>query len=119
MGSRVSALAAECGDDLHDRACRKQAPEGVGVRSDESSTVAAVDRGIQCMGPAPNEHGTLDRVCQKPSEVEQIAFEKAIWAAFCQCFLSFNEACEATWRHKNGLLVDMSEEQPTSNEEQK
>lgn len=41
--------------------------------------------------------------------MEQVAFEKAIWDAFCQCFLSFDEACDAIWRHKNGMLIDMHE----------
>lgn len=117
MGSRVSSLAVERGDDLHDCACREQASEGVGVRPDESGAVAAVDRCIQRLGPAPNEPGAVDRVCQKPSEVEQVAFEKAIWAAFCQCFLSFDEACDAIWRHKNGMLIEKL--QPPSKEESK
>ena len=117
MDSRVFALVAECGDDLHDRACREQTSEGVGVRPDESGAVAAVDRCSQRMGPSSNERGTVDRVCQKPSEMEQVAFEKATWAAFYQCFLSFDEACDAIWRHKNGMLIDMSEKITPSNED--
>jgi hypothetical protein len=104
MDTRLPTVDPERGNNLHDRFGRKQTPEGVGIRVAESSPVVAVDCGERSMGAAADEPGPVGRVCQKPSQVEQVVFEAAIWAAYAQCFLSHDEAVLAIERHRSGLL---------------
>ena len=106
MDTRLPAVASERGDHLHDSAGRKQAPEGVGIRPAESGALAAVDCGERCMGVVADESCPVGGVRKKPSQVGQVVFEAAIWAAYAQCFLSHAEAVLAIERHRSGLLPD-------------
>ena len=106
MDTRLPTVAAECSDHLHDSSGGEQAPEGVGIRAPESGALAAVDCGERGMGTAADESGSVGGVRQKPSQVEQVVFEAAIWAAYAQCFLNHGEAVLAIERHRLGLLPD-------------
>ena len=106
MDTRLPAVAAECSDHLHDRSGREQTPEGVGIRAAESGALAAVDCGECGMGAVADESCPVGGVRQKPSQVEQVVFEGAIWDAYAQCFLSHGEAVLAIERHRLGLLPD-------------
>ena len=109
MDTRLPTVAAECSDHLHDCAGREQAPEGMGVRASEPVSMAGVDCGECCMGTAADESCPVGGVRQKPSQVEQVVFEGAIWGAYAQCFLSHGEAVLAIERHRLGLLPDNAE----------
>ena len=104
MDSRLPAVAAECGDHLHDCAGREQAPESMGVRTAEPTALAGLDCCECRMGASSNELGPLGGVRQKPSEMEQVIFAEAIWRAFAQCFLTHEEAIQAIEDYGNGLL---------------
>lgn len=104
MDTRLPSVASERGDHLHDCAGGKQAPESVGIRAAESGALAALDCGERGMGAAPDESCPVGCVRQKPSQVEQVVFEAAIWAAYAQCFLNHGEAVLAIERHRAGLL---------------
>ena len=106
MDTRLPAVAAECSDHLHDCAGREQTPEGLGVRAAEPIAVAGLDCGERGMGATADESGSVGGVRQKPSQVEQVVFGAAIWAAYAQCFLSHPEAVLAIERHRAGLLPD-------------
>lgn len=109
MDTRLPSVASERGDHLHDRAGREQTPEGMGIRAAEPSALAAVDCGERSMGAIADESCPVGGVRQKPSQVEQVVFEAAIWAAYAQCFLSHGEAVLAIERHRLGLLPDNAE----------
>lgn len=104
MDTRLPAVAAECSDNLHDRACWQQTPEGLGIRSAEPVVVADLDCGECRMGAAADEPCSLGGVRQKPSEMEQVIFAEAIWRAFAQCFLTHDEAVQAIDDYWRGLL---------------
>lgn len=104
MDTRLPAVAAECGDYLHDRTGREQAPESMGIRAAEPVDMADLDCGERRMGIAADELGPLGGVRQKPSEMEQVIFAEAIWRAFAQCFLTHDEAVQAIEDYGRGLL---------------
>ena len=109
MDTRAPSVASERGDHLHDRAGREQTPKGVGIRAAEPGALAAVDCGERGVGIVADESCPVGGVRQKPSQVEQVVFEAAIWAAYSQCFLSHAEAVLAIERHRAGLLSDNAE----------
>lgn len=109
MDTRLPTVDSERGDHLHDSAGGKQTPEGVGIRAAESGALAAVDCGECGMGAVTDESCPVGGVRQKPSQVEQVVFEGAIWNAYAQCFLSHGEAVLAIERHRLGLLPDNAE----------
>lgn len=106
MDTRLPAVASERGDHLHDRFGREQTPEGVGIRAAEPSPVAAVDCGGRSVGAVADESCPVGGVRKKPSQVEQVVFESAVWAAHAQCFLSHAEAVLAIERNRVALLPD-------------
>ena len=106
MDTRLPTVDSERGDHLHDSAGGKHTPEGVGIRAAESGALAAVDCGECGMGAVTDESCPVGGVRQKPSQVEQVVFEGAIWNAYAQCFLSHGEAVLAIERHRLGLLPD-------------
>ena len=104
MDTRLHAVGYECHDNLHDCSCREQASEGMGARADESASMASLDSGECSMGAIANESSPLGCIRQKPSKMEQMIFEKSIWDAFNQCFLTHEEAIHAINKHRDGLL---------------
>jgi hypothetical protein len=95
MDTGIPAVANERGNDLHDSIGRKQAPEGMGSWVVEPSSLAGVDSCGIGMGTDPDERSFVDCVRQEPSEMEQIIFAEAVWKAFAQCFITYDEAVEA------------------------
>lgn len=54
-----------------------------------------MDHLVRKLGTASHELGTVGGVQSQPSEVDKRKFEVDIWAAFTQCFLSYEEAVKA------------------------
>ena len=101
---QVPALVAQRVDHLDDATGRQQTPEGMGHRFGQSSPVAGLDRQCASVGPAAHESGALGGLQPKPSEVEAREFERAIWAAFAQLFVTFDEATLAIQQFRAGEL---------------
>ncbi|MBT9495369.1 MAG: hypothetical protein IV107_24110 [Paucibacter sp.] len=101
---QVPALVAQRVDHLDDAAGRQQAPEGLAHRPDEPSALAGVDHQRSGVGPAAYELSALGGLQPKPSEVEALDFERAVWAAFAQLFVTFDEATLAIQRFRAGEL---------------
>lgn len=100
IDTSLLAMAAECSDDLHDGVSGEQTPQGMGVRSDESDAVAGVDRSEFGVGTVAYELGAVGRICEESPQVEQVSFERAVWNACDQLFLSHHEATAAIDAHK-------------------
>lgn len=67
--------------------------------------MALLDCRVNELGISPDEHCAMGGVRQKPSEVEKVEFEAAIWAAFAQCFVSYEEAIQSIKNFNLGVLV--------------
>jgi hypothetical protein len=104
VDTRLPTVAFKRNNDLHDNTDGKQTPESMGTGSVESSAVVDLDSSKLSVGVTTDEPGALGGVQQKPSEVEQVVFKSAIWAAFAQCFITHDEALLAIENHKLGLL---------------
>lgn len=98
-------MAIECNYDLHDGAGGEQTPEGVADWPIQSSALVHLDSGFSELGFASHEHCTLGGLRSQPSEVEKAEFEGAIWKAFAQCFVTYEEAIQAIQDFNLGTLV--------------
>jgi hypothetical protein len=64
-----------------------------------------LDCGFEELGTTPHEPRTLGGIRSQPSEVEKVEFESAIWDAFAQLFVTYEEAINAIKDFNLGVLV--------------
>lgn len=98
-------MAIECNHYLHDCVGREQTPESMVDRAVQSSSLVHLDSRFCELGTTTDEHRTLGSLRTQPSEVEKADFEGAIWKAFAQCFVTYEEAIQAIQDFNLGTLV--------------
>ena len=104
MDSKLLTVSAKYNYNLYDTSCRKQTQKYMGDWTDEPTPMVSVDNCNMYLGVATNESDFMGCVHKEPSRVEQVEFEKAIWNAYLQCFIYFDEAEESIALYKCGLL---------------
>lgn len=101
---RILTVAIKRNNNLCGYINWKQAQQSVVVKFIQSSFMVNMDSLYESMGTSSDESSFMGGVHKKPSEVEQIEFERAVWNAFAQCFITYKEANDAIDKNRLGLL---------------
>lgn len=95
MDKNISTVVIECNNNLSSNSNGEQKQQCLGYRAGKSGIMAGMDNNNSNMGIIANEYSIMDSVWQKPSKMEQIVFEQALWSAHAQNFVDYDDVIKA------------------------